>query len=155
MLKAGLVILPLVLATTACGGQNDDPEGAKQLFAKVSQGAGYRSWNRAPGFSVRKASFSAHADAVEIFLNPEMQTALAGPVAIRSWPVNSIVVKEGYSGDDRELVAIMEKRANGWYWAEFDGDGEPLYSGTPKVCTECHDNRSDYSDWIYAFELPR
>ena len=35
------------------------------------------------------------------------------------------------------------------------GDGEPLYSGKPSVCIDCHDNRKDYSDWVYSFELPR
>ena len=135
--------------------QNDDPEGARALYAKVSSGAGYRSWRRAPGFPERKPSFTLHSDEVEIFVSPEMSKTLDGPDIVSSWPVGSIVVKEGYSGDKRSIIAMMEKRSDGWYWAELDGEGEPLYSGRPSVCIDCHDNRKNYSDWIYAFDLPR
>lgn len=149
-----------LLAVAAAGGcrQNDDPDGAKALYAKVSEGAGFRAWRRAPGFPERKPSFTAHASAVEIFVNDPIAKALDGPAPVKEWPVGSIVVKEGYSGDRRALVAIMEKRApgpDGWFWTETDSDGEPLYSGRPAVCVDCHDNRATYSDWVYSFELPR
>ena len=46
-----------------------------------------------------------------------------------------------------------------WTWAEYDADGEPLWSGKPgnppSICVDCHDNRKDYSDWVYSIELPR
>lgn len=152
-----LARVALVLAVGSLIGcrQNDDPEGARQLYAKVTEGAGYRAWARAPGFPSRKPSFTAHQDAVEIFVNEAIANALAGPALVRSWPVGSIVVKEGYDGDDLALVAIMEKRDDGWFWVETDGDGEPLYSGRPDVCIDCHDNRAAHSDWLYSFELPR
>jgi hypothetical protein len=147
----------LVLAAGATGAckQNDDRDGATQLYAKVNEGAGYRAWRRAPGFPQRKASFTAHANAVEIFVSPEVAAALDGPAPVTSWPIGSIVVKEGFRGDERALVAIMEKRADGWFWVETDGDGEPLFSGKPAVCIECHDNRAGSGDWIYSFDLPR
>lgn len=136
--------------------QNDDPDGAKALYAKVNEGAGFRAWRRAPGFPERKPSFTAHSDEVEIFVNHAMADALDGPEPVKDWPVGSIVVKEGFSGDDRKIVAIMEKRGpDDWYWVETDGEGEPLFSGKPSVCIDCHDNRATYSDWVYSFELPR
>ncbi len=139
-----------------CGRQNDDPEGAKQLFAKINEGQGFRSWKRAPTFPARMPSFTAHSNEVEIFVNPRIAMALQRTSPITQWPVGSLVVKESFSDEDtRSLVAVMEKRADGWYWAEYDGEGEPLYSGRPDVCTRCHDNRKDYADWIYAFEFPR
>ncbi len=157
-----IVALAAVLGAIASGGcrQNDDPDGARALYAKVAEGAGFRAWRRAPGFPERKASFTAHASAVEIFVNDPIAKALDGPDPVAEWPVGSIVVKEGFSDDHRVLVAIMEKRAPGrgpeaWYWVETDGDGEPLYSGRPAVCVDCHDNRATYSDWVYSFELPR
>jgi hypothetical protein len=143
----------LVLALVGCR-QNDDPEGARALFAKVNE-QNFKTWRRAPGFPERKPSFTAHSDAVEIFVSKEIAQALDGPAPAKEWPVGSIVVKEGFSGDKRSIVAIMEKRADGWYWTELDGEGEPLFSGRPKVCVDCHDNRKDYSDWVYSFELPR
>ncbi|MBX3261648.1 MAG: cytochrome P460 family protein [Labilithrix sp.] len=143
-----------LLAPAACT-QNDDPEGARQLYAKITAGAGFRAWERAPGYATRQPSFTAHADAVEVFVSPEIADALGGPTPITRWPDGSIVVKEGFRGDTRAIVAVMEKRAGRWYWAEYDGDGDTLFSGEPKVCVGCHDKRQSYSDWVYSFELPR
>lgn len=138
--------------------QNDDPDGSKALYTKVNEGAGFRSWRRAPEFPARKASFTAHSREVEIFVNEPMAKALDGPAAITEWPVGSIVVKEGFSGDKRQLVAIMEKRQGGWYWTELDGDGEPLWSapdGKTEICVKCHEDRAKYSDWVFSVEFPR
>lgn len=149
-------IVPLVVALGGGCRQNDDPEGAKQLFGKINDGQGFRSWRRAPGFPFRKPSFTAHSNEVELFINEPIAKALQGPEPAAQWPVGSIIVKEGFSDrDTRSLIAVMERRADGWYWAEFDGDGEPLYSGQPKICIDCHENRKEHSDWVYAFELPR
>ena len=152
------LLVALVCALAACG-QDDDPEGARVLFEKVNAGAGFKSWRRAPGYPTRKPSFTAHANAVEIFVNKEisdvLETGHPAPTPVTEWPVGSIVVKEGYSGDSRRLVAIMEKRTDGWFWAEYDDSGTSKYSGRPAVCIDCHDNRKSYSDWVYSFELPR
>ena len=67
-------------------------------------------------------------------------------------------MKEGFSsvtGGSRKSVAIMEKRADGWFWAEYDDGGTSTYSGHPSVCVDCHAHRTSYSDWVYSFELPR
>jgi hypothetical protein len=147
-------LLAAVLALAACR-QNDDPEGAKELFARID---GFRtdpSWHRAPGFATRKPSFTAHADAVEIWVNAPLAAALAGPAPITVWPDGAIVAKEGFRKEQRSIVAVMEKRGGEWYWAEYDSDGEPLFSGKPKICVDCHDNRAQYSDWLYSIELPR
>jgi len=149
-------VVPLAVASGVAGcRQNDDPEGGKALYAKVNEGAGFRAWRRAPGFPERKPSFTAHSKAVEIFVNDAIAKTLDGPAPATEWPVGAIVVKEGFDGDERAIVAMMEKRADGWFWVETDGDGEPLYSGKPDVCIDCHDNRSKISDWVYSFDLPR
>jgi len=139
----------------ACGGQDDDPAGASALWDKINAAPGFRSWSRAPGYPVRQPSFTAHANEVEVFVSKEIKATLAGPAPAREWPVGSIVVKEGFSGGYRKLVAVMEKRADGWFWAEYNDDGETIYSGRPSICVDCHDDRKDYSDWVYTFELPR
>lgn len=150
--------LTLALAVAACG-QDDDPEGARVLWDKIHEGEGFRSWPRAPGYAVRRPSFTAHKDAVEIFVNAPVADTLqpATPPAelAREWPVGSIIVKEGYSGAARKIVAAMEKRTDGWFWAEYDDGGGPLFSGRPSGCTDCHSHRAQHSDWVYAFELPR
>lgn len=145
----------ILLGGPGCG-QNDDPAGAKDLYNRVTAGAGFRSWQRAPGFPGRKASFTDHGDSVEIFVDPNVAKALAGPDPVRSWPLGSIIVKESFSNNTKSAVAAMEKRADGrWFWAEYSADGKALYSGTPSTCIDCHNNRSGYSDWVYSFELPK
>ena len=150
-LRIGLAAI--LVGALACG-QDDDPQGARVLFEKVSAGPGFQSWRRAPGYPTRKPSFTSHSNAVEIFVNDEIAKVLDAK-RVLEWPVGSIVVKEGFSGSSRKLVAIMEKRSDGWFWAEYKDDGSPLFSGRPSVCIDCHDNRKDYSDWVYSLELPR
>jgi hypothetical protein len=152
-----LVTLASAVVLAACG-QDDDPEGARVLWEKINAAPGFQSWQRAPGFATRKPSFTLHSREVEIFVNDKVSATLTTrtELPVTEWPVGSIIVKEGYSGNTRSQVAVMEKRDNGWFWAEyFSDDGVAKYSGQPTICTDCHDNRRDYSDWVYAFELPR
>ena len=151
----------LTVLSAACGGQDDDPDGARVLWAKVNAGSGFATWQRAPGYATRMPSFTAHANAVEIFVSPEVSATLVTPtkdMPATAWPVGSILVKEAFSsvrGGSRKAVAIMEKRADGWFWAEYDDSGTSTYSGHPTVCVDCHAHRKSYSDWVYSFELPR
>lgn len=157
-----VAVTTLALCIAACG-QDDDPEGARVLWEKINAAPGFRTWQRAPGYAARRPSFSAHKNAVEIFVSPEISRTLEPPSPPaelpRQWPVGSIIVKEGFSGvtssSSRQIVAVMEKRADGWFWAEYDDEGDSLYSGRPSGCTDCHGRREKYSDWVYAFELPR
>ena len=151
-----LLALLLVVALSACG-QDDDPDGAHALWEKLNAAPGFQSWSRAPGYATRMPSFTAHGRAVEIFVSPEIETVLTktSAPAVTEWPVGSIIVKESYSGDSRTAVAAMEKRADGWFWAEYDDAGKSKYSGHPSICTDCHGHRKAYSDWVYAFEFPR
>lgn len=141
----------------ACGGQNDDPDGARAIWNGVHTNEGFRAWKRAPGYPNRRPSFTAHSDEVEIFVNDVMAATLEdhAPAPVTEWPVGSVIVKEGFHDGRRSFVAAMAKRTDGWFWAEYEDDGEVLYSGRPGVCVDCHDARKSYSDWVYAFELPR
>lgn len=151
------LVLVALLASAACGGQDDDPDGAKALWEKINAAPGFESWARAPSYATRKESHTAHSRFVDIYVSKEMSAALASPTpGVSTWPVGSILVKDSYtSGGDRTLVAVMERRADGWFWAEYDADGSTKYSGKPKICVDCHDNREKYSDWVYSFEFPR
>lgn len=158
MPRAVTVLAPLLFAFTAlaaCGKDDQDPDQAKKVWDEINAPGGFRTWERAPGYAVRRPSFTAHARAVEIFVNPRMTEAQK--TVITQWPVGSTIVKEGFSdlvGGKRKLVAVMKKNPDGWFWAEYDDEGEVLFSGKPSVCVDCHDNRKDHSDWVYAFELP-
>jgi hypothetical protein len=134
---------------TGCG-DNQDEEGARRLLARVRE-EGYRHWDRAPGWPSRRASSGPHADSVDIFVNDVIAEVLAVGEPRSHWPEGSIVVKDGYDGSELELIAIMEKRKNGWYWAEFDSEGDPDYSGHPDLCIDGH---RDGSDSMRGFRLP-
>lgn len=136
----------------ACG-DNQDPQGSVDLWTEL-QTLDYRSFERAPGYEVRRESESPHSDFVDIYINDVVSQALTEGSALTEWPVGSLIVKDGFTDDgELELVAVMEKREDGWYWAEyFDFDPpEATYSGQPAVCTGCH---SSGSDFVRAFDLP-
>jgi hypothetical protein len=136
-----------LLSLAACR-QNDEPDDAVDTLARAQD---YRTWARAPGYETRQPAESPHSDQVEIFVNPVVEAALADAAGATEWPVGSVVVKDGYADSgDLELVALMERRDDGWFWAEYDASGEPLYSGSPDICVDCHDSGSDF---VRAFSL--
>jgi hypothetical protein len=143
-----LLGLGLLCASTGCG-DNQDDGGARALLAKV-QGEKYREWDRAPGYASRRPTGAPHGKEVDIYVNDIVLQATQTP-GQKAWPVDSIIVKDGWEGADLAIIAIMQKRADGWYWAEYDSGGDPDYSGRPDICIDCHASGSDY---VRAFPLP-
>lgn len=144
--RNAMVLVALCIFGVGCG-DDQDPEGAQELWNRV-HAEKYQSWQRAPGFEMRRDSSAPHGGASEIFLNPTMADAVASGAT--TWPVGSLIVKDGYAGVESDashvLVAAMEKRETGWYWAEWDADsgGEAMYSGNPSICTGCHESGRDF-----------
>ncbi len=137
-----------LLSVAGCG-DNQDDAGARLLLAEV-RADDYRGWSRAPGYETRRSSNAPHSDAVDIYINPVVELTLQEDATSTSWPVGSVIVKDGFSGSSLDLIAIMEKRTDGWYWAEYDNDGDPDYSGKPDICIDCHVSGSDS---VRAFSL--
>lgn len=144
------VLLLCLLGVTVSGCTEDlDPEGARQFWNNYS--GEYRNWQRAPGYESRVASRAAHGDAVDIFVNDVVVQALENNET-SVWPVGSVIIKDGYEGDELNFIAGMEKRDDGtWFWVEYNGDGDTLFSGDPEICTGCH---SIGDDWVRGFFLP-
>jgi hypothetical protein len=139
----------LFFAILGCG-DNQDEAGARDLLQKIEADR-YRTWERAPGYATRRASNAPHSEAVDIYVNDVVSEVLALGEPLAAWPVGSIIAKDGFDGSELELIAVMEKRADGWFWAEYDSDRNPDYSGRPDVCIDCHESGSDY---VRAFRLP-
>jgi hypothetical protein len=137
------------LSAAACG-DDQDPKGARELWNEV-HALDYRRWERAPGYPVRRPTQAPHSEAVDIFVNDVVAQALRSEQMLCSWPVGALIVKDGWDGDDLELVAVMQKRRDGWYWAEYDGEGDATFSGSPSLCIDCHSRGHDF---VRAFELP-
>jgi hypothetical protein len=144
-----LPILALALTVAACG-DNQDDAGARELLSRVKADQ-YRTWDRAPGWESRRASSAPHSDDVDIYVNDIVAEVLALAEPTEKWPEGSIIVKDGFDGSELEIVAVMEKRSGGWFWAEYDSEGDPDYSGRPDICIDCHESGSD---GVRAFGLP-
>lgn len=139
----------LAVSALACG-DNQDDSGARDLLSRVEADQ-YRTWDRAPGYEQRRDSNAPHSDAVDIYVNDIVAEVLALGEHDGTWPVGSIIAKDGFDGSDLEITALMEKRSDGWFWAEYDDDGDPDYSGRPDICVDCHRSGSDF---VRAFRLP-
>ncbi len=141
-----------LLSLVASCGDDQDPAGAASLLQRLRDQS-YQEWDRAPGYGERRTSSAPHGDQVEIFVNDVVADSLGAGQALESWPVGSIVAKDGYADDGSlDLIAAMEKREDGWYWAEWDGDDDTsIYSGKPAICIDCH---ASGADSVRAFGLP-
>lgn len=137
------------MTVIACG-DDQSPDDAKALLTKI-RAENYRGWTRAPGYESRRSTRSPHSGEVEIYVNSVVATAISTGKPLSTWPEGSIIVKDGWDGADLELIAVMEKRADGWFWAEYFDD-ESKYSGKPSLCTDCHASGADF---VRAFPLPR
>ena len=77
-----------------------------------------------------------------------------------SFPNGSILVKELYSGSSLTLYVVMKKdnsdkyAEKGWLWAEFETDGEVVYSIGEEggSCTDCH-TATPNRDFTRTFDL--
>ena len=139
----------LVIVCAAGCGDDQAPEEAAALLTRI-RADDYRAWARAPGYETRRSSSSPHCEEVDIYIDPTIAGALTAE-SLEEWPLGSLIVKDGFDGNDLELIAVMEKREDGWFWAEYF-DGESKFSGNPDVCLDCHDAGNDY---VLAFDLPR
>ena len=144
-----LATIVVVAVSAAACGDDQAPEEAAALLTRI-RAEEYRQWDRAPGYETRQPAKSPHSEQVDIYVDPTVASALAGG-RLEAWPVGSLIVKDGFAGNELELIAVMEKREDGWFWAEYFGD-ESKYSGKPGVCLDCHEAGDDY---VLAFDLPQ
>jgi Cytochrome P460 len=141
----------------ACGndqGDDQEPAAARALYQRIQE-QDYRSWRRAPGYETRQVARAPHSDYVDIYVNDVVAAALDAGEPLDAWPVGSLIVKDGFerfNDSSPELVAVMEKLDDGWFWAEYFGGDDAKFSGKPEVCLSCHESGGDY---VRAFPLPR
>ena len=149
-MKRTLLALGTATALAGCG-DNQDPAGADAFWSAI-HAAEYTSFAHAPGYATRQPTNAPHGDEVLIYVNETVAAALSGGKPLTTWPEGSLIVKDGYDEGEVTVVAAMEKRADGWYWAEWEADGTAKYSGNPDTCTGCHESGGDF---VRAFPLPR
>lgn len=147
-----LVITTAALSALGACGDNQQPAEARALWRHLQE-IDYRSFARAPGYETRQPSNAPHSGRVDTYVNDVVAAALDAGEPLDEWPIGSLIVKDGFAGSRLDLVAVMEKRDDGWFWAEYvdPGSGEAKYSGTPGICIDCHDRGGDF---VRAFPLP-
>jgi len=59
-------------------------------------------------------------------------------------PIGLVIAKDGYNAELLRATAVMEKRADGWYRAEYEADGTVISTGPPEGCRRCHRAGKDY-----------
>lgn len=110
---APLTALALASLVAACG-DDQAPQEARRLYDRI-QAASYRSWRRAPGYEQRRRANAPHSEEVDIYVSDVVARAIDEKKPLREWPEGAIIAKDGFDGDDHELLAVMEKRRDGWF----------------------------------------
>lgn len=136
-------VLALALLVASCG-DNQDSEGAAALWGRLQSSSYRASYHRPRGYETRQPSNTAHGDQVEIFVNTVARDTLLRVPAPTAMPPGAIIVKDVYKNGELKLVAAMEKRFDGWFWAEWDEKGSAIYSGRPGLCIDCHRRGEDF-----------
>lgn len=153
-------LVALSTCLSACGifGPSLSPAQIAQadVLWKRLQSLDYRSFSRAPSFETSKVSSVPHEGQptilVDIYINPVLQSALQSKKPIQSWPVGSLLIKDAFQQGEHQMVILMEKRAEGWLWAQWNAEGSPQVFGQDGECIRCH-TKGD--DMVLAFRFPQ
>ncbi len=143
-------IVKCLIFAGAVGCGNQDPEGAAMLWSRL-QAMNYRALPRAPGFAQRTPSTGIHAADVDLYINDVFVETIASRAPLTEWPEGALVVKDAWNGDALKVVAVMEKRIDGWFFAEYHEDGSVVASGRPGKCAGCHRTGDDF---VRSFPFP-
>ncbi len=152
MTRTTLPIIALIFSTAACG-DDQNPDEGRALFERI-QSENYESFATAPGYDAPRPSQAPHSDNTQIFVNDIVASALSAGEPITEWPVGSLIVKNGYDSDNAlDIIAAMDKRADGWFWAEWLDHTDPStdFSGKPDLCISCHEVGDDF---VQGFAFP-
>lgn len=104
--------------------------------------ADYTGWTPAPGNESPVAAKGPHGDEVQILLDPTAEEGLAS--GSNQWPLSSIIAKDIFRNGELIQIAAMKKTADGWYWGEWDAQGNPIAEGIAvEPCEGCHASGTD------------
>lgn len=127
-------------APTTDGGSPKEGDGGG-LYQEITQDD-YASWQTAPGYATPQPAQGPHGDETRIFLGPSAEAALSEGKP--EWPVGAVIVKQVYVGGEIVQLAAMKKTDEGWYWGEWDTDGEAVVEGLEvQPCQGCHERGTD------------
>ncbi len=106
------------------------------LFDEL-KAAEYTGWAPAPGYASPQPAKGPHGDQVQILLDPTAEQGLADGGG--EWPIGAVIAKDIFQAGELVQIAAMKKTADGWYWGEWDPEGEPIAEGIAiEPCEGCH-----------------
>lgn len=118
----------------------DVPETVNLL--EEIQAADYTGWTPAPGNESLVPAQGPHGDEVQILLDPIAEEGLAG--GGDQWPLDSIIAKDIFRNGELIQIAAMKKTSDGWYWGEWNAQGDPIAEGVAvEPCESCHADGTD------------
>ncbi len=142
-----------LFALTGCGAEapstpsqapstpSADTSEPVDLYGEITA-ANYTAWALAPGYSSPQTAKGPHGDEVQVLLDPIAAKAVTDGGT--EWPVGAIIAKDIYRAGQLIQVAAMKKTAEGWYWGEWDAQGEPIAEGVRiEPCEGCHADGTD------------
>ena len=149
----------LVMSIQSCKKDKVDTEADDTLYNEISA-SGYSYYQN--GNLLAGAAPSTHGS-FKLRFNAIALAALDSTGKLptgNNFPTGSIVVKEIFSGNSINLLAVMKKdpsnknAGSSWVWAEYKTDGSVAFSADKKGngCIGCHSG-SPNRDLIRAFDL--
>lgn len=155
-----LALVTLIFSVLSCRNDKVEQQFENDLYEEAVNSSGHSYFKNATLFSA--AAPSPHGS-FKLRFNAVAQTALdsSGKLPVgKSFPDNSLIVKEVYNGNNLELLVVMKKQSNhdlaegNWLWAEFKPGGDIDYSISKKGadCTGCHGGNPN-RDLTRSFDL--
>ena len=146
----------IVMGALCCGACSDEAAG-KALWDRLKAEDFRNAYRRPPGWTTPRSPRAGgpHGGFVDVYVNSVMAAAIDAGVPIDAWPEGSVAVKEGWATADAakpEFLLAMERGDDGWFWAEWQGDGTLVVAGDDVAqCVACHDAGEDQ---VRAIDLP-
>lgn len=145
-----VLILNIALSFMTLADVND----ADELYNRINLQS-YREFARPSGFENRTQSdaeiqhFFKQPLTVDIYINKIIDEALTKD-SINEWPPGSLLVKDAFLDNKLELTSVMEKRENGWFYAEWNARGVAKAAGySVPDCIRCHASGDDMLQSIH------
>jgi hypothetical protein len=159
-------VLPLALFSIVISSCKKDEEEEMEmdqnmmLYSETKSTDGYTYWRNGELLSPKGSS--PHGT-FKLRLNDVAQAALDSNGVLpagKSFPENSIIVKESIKNGAVDLIIPMKKvsshsnAALGWVWAEYRPGGDVVYSiaKNGEACTGCH-SAPNHRDHTLTFSL--
>ena len=135
----------------------------ERLWKRITVDSDYDIYAHWPGQKGLFPGQSPHGKFHEVYINAALASAL--PIASKTAPDGSIIVKENFNADKKLTNITVMAKVRGfnpddgdWFWAMYDPQGKIVVSnnlameGRVAYCYECHAGVKD-NDYVILWPL--